>query len=650
MKKERVAGVSASSIEQYAHCTAEALKDAGFSDKDLANAGFTPAQIKEAGLLSDSAIRAAGCDPTQLHALFEQGVSALRIHQLNGCNASALKAAGFSAKDLLGAGFTPQDLLAAGFTPKDLTDAGIQPSAIIAAGRPADCSVALLQTARAQGVSANTIEKTLGCSADALKAAGYTAAELKAAGFTAAELKAAGFTPAELKAAGYTARELRDAGLTAADLKALGFSAKQLRDAGFTAADLKAAGYTPAELKAAGFSAKDLKEAGFTPAQLKNAGFTASELENAGYTAEQLKNAGFTDNDLKQAGFSDAQIQAAALALGQTPKTGLAGGTLGGSQLAGLGAANVPGVNPSTFQAFPSLQNGTNSKNALALEASNAQQLQQILKRQNQQLADQKYQQQIQQRTAQMMGAANQDIQDWAKVPTQMVVSGSGDDKEGSGAVASVLPSVDNNPNNPNSSATNSTQAAQPALIKTGDIIFAVLDTSVNSDQPGPILATIVSGQFKGARLIGSFNLASNSNAMTISFNTMSVPGAVKSTAITAYAIDPNTARTALSSRTNHHYLLRYGSLFASSFLEGFGNAFQSANTTVTIGGTAGGDNVTVQNGIGRSTLENAVIGMATLGKTWGQVAQQQFSTPTTVEVFSGTPMGILFTQDLTSL
>ena len=177
-----------------------------------------------------------------------------------------------------------------------------------------------------------------------------------------------------------------------------------------------------------------------------------------------------------------------------------------------------------------------------------------------------------------------------------------------------------------------------------------MIDTSVNTDEPGPILATIVYGKLKGAKLIGSFTLPSNADKMVISFNTMSVPGAQKSTSINAYAIDPNTARTALSSRTNHHYLLRYGSLFASSFLEGFGNAFQSANTTVTIGGTAGGDNVTVQNGIGRSTLENAVIGMATLGKSWGQFAQQQFNTPATVEVYSGTPMGILFTQDLTSL
>ncbi|MGB4898922.1 MAG: TrbI/VirB10 family protein, partial [Ignavibacteria bacterium] len=187
-------------------------------------------------------------------------------------------------------------------------------------------------------------------------------------------------------------------------------------------------------------------------------------------------------------------------------------------------------------------------------------------------------------------------------------------------------------------------------LIKTGDILFAVIDTSINSDEPGPILATVVSGKFKGAKLIGSFNLPSNASKMVISFNTMSVPGASKSTSINAYAVDADTARTALSSSTNHHYFLRYGSLFASSFLEGFGNAFQSANTTVTVGGVNGGNDITVQNGIGRSALENAVIGLATVGKSWGQVAQQQFNTPVTVEVFSGTGVGILFTRDLTTL
>lgn len=705
LKMERLAGVSAKLIRQYAGCSAQALKEAGFTDNDLANAGFTPAQISAAGPVDDNTIRAAGCDPEKLKALFARGVSATRIRTLNGCSAQALKAAGYDAKQLAAAGFTPQDLLAAGFTPaqiraatdvsddairaagcdpvklkylfsqgvsakrirelngcsaealkaagydaKALSDAGFTPqqlldagftpqqlgqagiktAAVIAAGRTADCSVASLKAARAAGVSATTIRQTLGCSAAAMKAAGYTAAELRDAGFTAAELKDAGFTAAELKNAGFSAKELRDAGFSAADLKNAGFTASQLKDAGFSAADLKNAGFTASQLKAAGFSAKDLKDAGFSAAALRQAGYSAKDLKDAGYTAADLKNAGFSNAEIQNAGFP--------------PDT---------SQLAGLQAAAQPATVPSNLAGIPTMPGQAPS--AAAAQAAQAQQLQEILKRQNQQLADQKYQQKIQQRTSQMLGVANQSLQEWKKVATQAYTGGQEEKAPGvEGAEVSGAPQsgmaggMATGPGGPGGAG--GSTPPQKAIVKTGDIVFAVLDTSINSDEPGPILATIVSGKLKGSKLIGSFNLPANADKMVISFNTLSVPGAAKTVSISAYAIDPNTARTALSSNTDHHYLLRYGSLFASSFLEGFGNAFQSANTTVTIGGTGGGDNITVQNGIGRSALENAVIGLATVGKSWGQVAQQQFSRPTTVEVYSGTGLGILFTQDLTSL
>jgi intracellular multiplication protein IcmE len=621
--KEREAGVSAASIKQYAGCSAQALKAAGFTDADLANAGFTPQEISAATPLSDADVKAAGCNPDKLKKLFAAGVSAKRIKDLNGCSAQALKAAGFDAKSLADAGFTPAELLAAGFTPKQLEDAGLNPAAIIADGRGADCSVDALKKARAAGVSALTIKETLGCSAQALKAAGYTAKELKDAGFTAAELKAAGFSAKDLKDAGFSAKELKDAGFNAADLKAAGFNAQELKDAGFTAAQLKSAGFSASDLKAAGFSAKDLKDAGFSAAELKAAGFSASQLKEAGFSKADLKNAGFTDGQLQDAGFPADQ-----------------------SSVAGLQNPDLQQSN-SNLTGVPTLP-GQDQQAAQSQAAANNQQLQDILNKQNQQMAEQKYQQKIQQRTSEMLSAANQSIQDWKKVNAQVYTASSIEDKADS--AGSSMPGSGVAGSNQSSAELAAAAAPQKAIIKTGDILFAVLDTSVNSDEPGPILATIVSGKLKGTKLIGSFNLPSNANKMVITFNTMSVPGAAKTTSISAFAIDPNTARTALSSRTNHHYLMRYGSLFASSFIEGFGNAFQSANTTVTIGGTGGGNNITVSNGVGRSTLENAVIGLATVGKSWSQQAQQLFNTPTTVEVYSGTGLGILFTQDVTTI
>lgn len=610
--------------------TAQEMKDGGYSDGELKGAGFSDEAIDKTRGLPDGItaadIRNAGCGVAALTKLRQAGVTALAIRQISGCTAAQLKAAGYSAKELKdagftaaelkNAGFTPEELKAAGFTAGNLLNAGFTPDDLLKAGftpdqikagqteliatkdKATDCSVDSLKKARAAGVTASTIRETLGCSAQAMKDAGYTAKELKDAGYTAAELKNAGFSAKALKDAGFTAKELRDAGFTGQQLKDAGFSAKELKDAGFTAAQLKNLGFTAAQLKAAGFSAKELKDAGFT----------ANELRQAGFDANQLKDAGFPSEESQVAGLENPVLQAQTSVLGGIPKL------------------------PLSAQA--------------AENASSSQQLQAILDRQNQQMAEQKYQQKIQQRTSDMLSAANQSLQDWKRVSTQVYTEGNDTDK--TETQTSGLVSV------------NGTNALQPqalaatnqqkAIIKTGDIVFAVMDTSVNSDEPGPILATIVSGKLKGTKLIGSFNLPSNASKMVITFNTLSVPGASKTISIAAYAIDPNTARTALSSRTNHHYMMRYGSLFASSFIEGFGNAFQSANTTVTVGGTGGGNNITVQNGIGRSTLENAVIGLATVGKSWGQQAQQIFSTPTTVEVYSGTGLGVLFTQDVTTI
>lgn len=632
----RSRGVSARRIVNMSGCSVAALQAAGFTPSELRDAGFTPAQLglasgMQGSLVPDSDIRAAGCDATKLGLLKTKGVTAERIKRLNGCSASALKAAGFGLKDLAAAGFSPKELLAAGYSPAELAANGVGTAAAVADARVPDCSADSLAAARAVGATAASLRQSLGCSAAALKAAGFSAKDLKDAGFTAAELKNAGFGLADLKNAGFSARALREAGFSADDLKAAGFDARALKDAGFSAADLKKAGFTVAQLKDAGYSAKEMKDAGYSAQQLHDAGYSAEDMKGAGFTASQLKNAGYSNDELRDAGFS-------------VPDSKLASLDALTSDL-GTDSTKAP---VSTFGGPGSAMQGPSASQM----NNNTQQLQAIIKRQNEQMADQRFQQQIQERTAKMSSAANQMMSRWKSVSTQQYTGGSGGEGAGgekeSGSSIAGVPAAAATPGMPNAAGIGA--PPQKAIVKTGDVVFAVLDTSVNSDEPSPILATIVSGRLKGAKLIGSFVLPANSSKMVISFNTLSVPGAARSIPVNAYAIDPNTARTALSSRTNHHYLSRYGALFASSFLEGFGNAFQSADTTVTIGGTGGGDNITVQNGISRSALENAVIGLATLGKSWGQVAQQQFSRPTTVEVFSGTGMGILFTQDLMSL
>lgn len=647
--------------------TAQQLIDGGYSAGELKGAGYSEAEINQAsglpGNVSVEDVQKAGCDPQKLAQLRKSGVTAAAIKRINGCDITALKQAGFTAGDLKNAGysaaelkragFTPTELKQAGFTAGELLDGGFTPEDLAAAGftqeqikeavnaaraalksKLTDCSPETLRKARASGISAAAIKNTLGCPVKALADAGFTAKELIEAGYSPAELKKAGFSANDLKNAGvdakalkdagFSAKELKDAGFNAAALKEAGFDAKALKDAGFNAKALKDAGFDAKALKEAGFDAKALKDAGFSPAALKEAGFDATALKNAGFTAAALKDAGFTNQQLVEAGF-------------QIP----------GTSLSGLQSGENPQVRPltSSVQRFAGGPN-----NSLANEiAQNNQQLDKVLADQNKRLAEQRLQQDISQRASDMQSAASQHLQNWAQVDVQVYQAGNQVTEKKEQGSGTLLPSINNNQTQAQTGMQG--QPARPPIVKAGDILYAVIDTSVDSDEPGPVLATIVSPKLRGARLIGTFNLPANAEKMVINFTTMSVPGAPSTTGINAYAIDADTARTALSSRTDHHYLMRYGSLFASSFIEGLGNAIQTANTTITIGGTGGLTNTQVQNNrSGKVTLENAVIALSTVGKNWGQQAQQLFNRPTTVQVFSGTAVGILFMQDLTTI
>ncbi|HEI6753437.1 TPA: type IVB secretion system protein DotG/IcmE [Legionella pneumophila] len=625
----KVVNQGAQLTDLKAACSCVQLKDSGYGLQELEQV----CECKE--------LKAAGYNARQLK---EAGYSAGRLRNC-GFDACELRNAGFTAQEMKDGGFSDGELKGAGFSDAEIAKASGLPDGITADDvRKAGCGAAALAKLRQAGVSASAIRKISGCTAEQLKAAGYTAKELKDAGFTAKELRDAGFSAQELKDVGFSAKDLKDAGFSAAELKAAGFTAAQLKAAGFSAKDLKDAGFSAAELKAAGFSAKELKDAGFSASDLKNAGFSAKELKDAGFSASDLKNAGFSASELKNAGYSADELKKAGYTSAELRNAGFSPQE---SAVAGLQGPDLQQFD-SSITGIPSIP-GATPRPTTSDAASSAEQLQAILQKQNEQLAEQKYQQEIQQRTSDMLTAATQLVQDWKKVETQVYTEGTEETKTSGGESsvpgAGTVAGANNQPVEQGASG-----AQNQAIIKTGDIMFAVLDTAVNSDEPGPILATIVTGKLKGSKLIGSFNLPSNADKMVITFNTMSIPGAEKTISISAYAIDPNTARTALASRTNHHYLMRYGSLFASSFLQGFGNAFQSANTTITIGGTGGGNNITVANGVGRSTLENAVIGLATVGKAWSQQAQQLFNTPTTVEVYSGTGLGILFTQDVTTI
>lgn len=273
-----------------------------------------------------------------------------------------------------------------------------------------------------------------------------------------------------------------------------------------------------------------------------------------------------------------------------------------------------------------------------SIPATESEQLDAIRQRQAQQLAQQKLQQNQQQLTSTMTGQQSLLFSAWATTSTQQYVAGEKDkDEKGESGQNNGMGSANNKGN---SLMANASAANQTPFLKSGEIMFAVLNTSVNTDEPGPIMATIVGTKFKGGKLLGT--LVNQGEKVMLTFNVMSLPNVSKSISINAVAIDPDTARTALSNDTDHHYLLRYGTLFASSFMQGYGQAVQQSGSVVVTNGLNTQTNMPDLTAKGQ-----ALAALGTVGQAWGQAARSLFSKPPTVQVYSGTGLGILLLQDV---
>lgn len=180
-------------------------------------------------------------------------------------------------------------------------------------------------------------------------------------------------------------------------------------------------------------------------------------------------------------------------------------------------------------------------------------------------------------------------------------------------------------------------------LIKSGTIYFGVLDTAVDSDYPDtPVLVTIVQGPFKGAKLLGRLALAQGQDRVSLSFSMMDMEAWPKTKNVNAFAIDPDTARTVMASSVDHHYLMRYGSLFASSFLQGYAQGVQNAGTSTT--GIFGTSTQNPKLSFGN----NVAVALGQVGTTFTNVVQGYVNTPATVKVDAGVGLGILFMSDVT--
>lgn len=129
------------------------------------------------------------------------------------------------------------------------------------------------------------------------------------------------------------------------------------------------------------------------------------------------------------------------------------------------------------------------------------------------------------------------------------VVSLTKDVQKADGSIATGAPSS-NNPTTQNIVDTS------PAVVFSGDIVTAKIDTFVNTDKPGPVRATILSGDLAGGYLIGSVERQVDSAKIT--FTTLTHPEKNISISVDAITLDAQTMATGVATEVDNHVFEKY--------------------------------------------------------------------------------------------
>lgn len=171
-------------------------------------------------------------------------------------------------------------------------------------------------------------------------------------------------------------------------------------------------------------------------------------------------------------------------------------------------------------------------------------------------------------------------------------------------------------------------------VLRPGAMLYAENDLALNSDSPGPVEATILSGPLTGARALGS--MTKLGNYLTLKFTSITTRAGA-TYAISGYGVNPKIPATTVRSAVNRHLLSRWGGLLAASFLQGYGQAISQSGAQV-----ASSYGSTVSTLPVLSPQQELLVAAGTVGQQLAAVAQTNFARPNTVTFDPGQPVAIL--------
>lgn len=180
----------------------------------------------------------------------------------------------------------------------------------------------------------------------------------------------------------------------------------------------------------------------------------------------------------------------------------------------------------------------------------------------------------------------------------------------------------------------------QMPAVQAGSLLYASLQTAIDSDYPGVVLARVLGSDWDGAQLIGSFRRVHN--RVVLEFNRLSLADGRTREGLQAVAIDPQVSLPALKGSVDYHVLHNYILPAAARFASSLGQSVVQGRQTILHGPLGNSTVINDRPGLGEQlAAAGAQIGAGLLTDLGGTRRQP------TVRVPAGYAFSVLVLQDL---
>lgn len=176
-------------------------------------------------------------------------------------------------------------------------------------------------------------------------------------------------------------------------------------------------------------------------------------------------------------------------------------------------------------------------------------------------------------------------------------------------------------------------------LIGAGAIESVRIDSGINTDYGADFVATLVTGRYAGARLVGSYQRSKDRAVMQV--RSMTIPGQGVTVPANAVILDATTREAGTATEVDRKLLTKYVLKPLAAGVSAVGEAARNQGTTTII---VDGTQIATQEPMDSEQVKRIVAGSAAQ-----QIAQdaEALDTTPTVRVAPGTIAGVLFVSDV---